>query len=100
MTLEHGRRTMVRRSRLEIYFDVLEVINRGTEKPTRIMYKTNLSWTSLHEIFDTLLDGSFLQVDEKLKVKRYHITEKGKQALSYHLKSLEGLIEPTPTYLR
>jgi predicted transcriptional regulator len=100
MTLREGRRAMVRRSRLEIYFDVLEVINRGTHKPTRIMYKTNLSWTSLHEIFDTLLEGGFLQVDEQTKAKRYQITDKGKLALSYHLKSLEGLVEPAPTFLR
>ena len=38
---------MVRRSRLEIFFDVLAIIARGVSKPTRIMYKTNLSWTSM-----------------------------------------------------
>ena len=84
---------MVRRSRLEIYFDVLAVIERGTNKPTRIMYKTNLSWTSLHEVFETLINGGFVREEKKKNSKRYYITDKGKRALSYHLKSLEGLVK-------
>ena len=84
---------MVRRSRLEIFFDVLAVIERGTSKPTRVMYKTNLSWTSLHEVFETLITGGFIREENYKNSKRYFITEKGQNALSYHLKSLDGLIE-------
>lgn len=84
---------MVRRSRLEIFFDVLAVIDRGVSKPTRIMYKTNLSWTSLHEVFETLINGGFIQEDVFEKSKRYSITEKGQGALAYHLRSLEGLVQ-------
>ena len=82
---------MVRRSRLEIYFDILDVINKGTSKPTRIMYRTNLSWVTLKEMFDTLIDGGFIMEQEEKNSQRYYITEKGKTALSYHLKSLDGL---------
>ncbi len=82
---------MVRRSRLEIYFDVLEVIDKGTNKPTRIMYETNLCWASLLNVFDTLINSDFIQSEKWKSSKRYHITEKGRNALSYHLKSLEGL---------
>jgi predicted transcriptional regulator len=84
---------MVRRSRLEIFFDVLAVIDRGVNKPTRIMYKTNLSWTSLHDIFETLIDGNFILEDAFEASKRYSITEKGQNALAYHLRSLEGLVQ-------
>ena len=84
---------MVRRSRLEIFFDVLAVIDRGVSKPTRIMYKTNLSWTSLHEVFETLITGGFIQEEIFEKSKRYSITEKGRGALAYHLRSLEGLVQ-------
>jgi predicted transcriptional regulator len=84
---------MVRRSRLEIFFDVLAVIDRGVNKPTRIMYKTNLSWTSLHDIFETLIDGNFILEDAFETSKRYSITEKGQNALAYHLRSLEGLVQ-------
>jgi len=82
---------MVRRSRLEIYFDILDVIDRGIDKPTRIMYKTNLSWNSLQDIFATLLKGEFIREEIAKNSKRYYITDKGKRALYYHLKSLEGL---------
>lgn len=83
---------MIRRSKLEIYFNILEVIDRGIDKPTRIMYKANLSWNSLQEYFTTLLTGEFIREDIVKNRKRYHITEKGKNALYYHLKSLEGLM--------
>lgn len=84
---------MVRRSRLEIYFDVLRVIYKGTNKPTRIMYETNLSWTALCSVFETLLSSDFIREEKKKSSKRYHITEKGINALDYHMKSVEGFIE-------
>ncbi|KON29399.1 hypothetical protein AC480_03275 [miscellaneous Crenarchaeota group archaeon SMTZ1-55] len=84
---------MVRRSRLEIYFDVLKVIHKGTRKPTRIMYETNLSWTALCSVFETLLSSDFIREEKRKSSKRYHITEKGKNALDYHVKSVEGFVE-------
>ena len=59
---------MVRRSRLEIYFDVLDVNDKGTAKPTRIMYETNLSWTSLCNVFETLINSDFIR-EQKRKNK-------------------------------
>ena len=82
---------MVRRSRLDIYFDVLKTIDNGTDKPTRIMYETNLSWTSLISVFTALINSEFIRAEKMKTSKRYYIAEKGKNALSYHLKSLEGL---------
>jgi len=84
---------MVRRSRLEIYFDILDVISRGVTKPTRIMYKTNLSWVVLQEMFVTLIDGGFIKEEKEKGYERYYITEKGKNAFSYHMKSMDGLVE-------
>jgi len=85
---------VIRRSRLEIYFDVLEVIEKGTEKPTRIMYSTNLSWNTLNEILYVLISNGFITVEEAEGSKRYCLTEKGTRALSYHKRSLEGLVKP------
>ena len=76
---------------MEIYFDVLKTIENGTEKPTRIMYETNLSWTSLISVFAALIDSDFIRAEKNKTSNRYFITAKGKNALSYHLKSLEGL---------
>lgn len=89
---------MVRRSRLEIFFDVLAVIERGVSKPTRIMYKTNLSWTSMHDIFETLIEGGFILEEQVGTAKRYFIAEKGQNALAYHLRSLEGLVQVQQLY--
>ncbi len=84
---------MARRSILEIYFDVLEAIESGVDKPTLIMYGTNLSWSSLCDVFETLINSGFVREEKKKKSKRYYITEKGRNALSHHLKSMVGLIQ-------
>lgn len=84
---------MVRRSRLEMCFDVLEVVDNGTDKLTRIMYETNLSWDSLWGVFDTLINSDFIREVKRTSSKRYYITEKGKNALYYHVKSLDGFIQ-------
>ena len=95
-----GKSDMVRRSRLEIYFDILEVINKGITKPTQIMYKTNLSWIVLQEMFETLMKGGFIREENEKSSQRYFVTEKGKNALSYHMKSLEGLVKTEPIFSR
>ncbi len=82
---------MVKRSRLEVYFDVLEVIDQGTTKPTRIMYKTNLCWTALYDVLNMLASREFILEEKLKKTKRYHITEKGRNALSYYKKSISTL---------
>jgi predicted transcriptional regulator len=91
---------MVRRSRLEIYFDVLKALDKGIYKPTRLMYKANLSWSSLQDTFETLLDGGFMAVELNKKSKRYCITDKGRRALSYHVRSLDGLVKAQPIFRR
>ena len=83
---------MVRRSRLEIYFDILRVVERGVDKPTKIMYSTNLSWKTLNQILSLLISRGFLREEPVKTSKRYHITKKGHNALSYHRRSLEGLV--------
>ena len=84
---------MARRSKLEIYFEIVDTIDRGIDKPTRIMYKTNLSWITLHQIFDVLINGGFISEENSKNSKRYYITDKGRRALSYHRRSIEGLVE-------
>ncbi|MDQ1280178.1 MAG: 45 protein [Thermoproteota archaeon] len=83
---------MSRRSRLEIQFEILDVIERGVTKPTQIMYKTNLSWNVLQDTLSTLIKSGFLKEEPKGKSKRLQVTKKGRNALSYHTKSLDGLI--------
>lgn len=83
----------LRRSRLEIHFDILRAIERGIVKPTRIMYKTNLSWYIMQDMFDALIKGGFIQEERKGYSRRYHVTDKGRNALAYYAKSLDGLVK-------
>ncbi|NQT08955.1 hypothetical protein HQ586_07755, partial [Candidatus Bathyarchaeota archaeon] len=70
-----------RRSKLEITLDVLKAVRDGVDKPTRIMYMTNLSWNPTQELLERLVMGGHLEVTEerteKRSKKRYVITEKG-----------------------
>jgi predicted transcriptional regulator len=72
-----------KRSKLEIYIDVLKIINKGIYKPTRIMYGSNLSWKPLLKVLDSLLEQGLIIKDEAKKRSIYHVTEKGKNILNY-----------------
>ena len=87
-----------RRSKLEIYLDVLKVIKQGTNKPTRIMYGANLSWKLLQNILSSLVDQSLIvEIDtSESRDKRtntiYDITNKGESVIRYFERA-KGLIE-------
>lgn len=72
-----------KRHRIDIFLDVLRVINEGYERGTHVMYRTNLSWNPLMEIIDILLDQKMITVIKQGSTKFYHITEKGKETLKY-----------------
>lgn len=80
---------VTRRSRLEIYLDILKVINEGVDKPTRIMYATNLSWTPLSNILESLKDQGLIVIPNKGSRNRYEITEKGKNVVKYLSQAIE-----------
>lgn len=76
-----------RRSRLDIYLDMLEKVASGIEKPTRLMYATNLGWKPMQEVLEALKTQDLVTVSEEKKGnqarRRIGITEKGKKALDY-----------------
>ncbi|MEM1582119.1 MAG: archaellum operon transcriptional activator EarA family protein [Candidatus Bathyarchaeia archaeon] len=71
-----------KRSRLEIYLEVLETIMSGYNKPTNIMYRCNLSWIALKEILDSLVEKGLVTTVERSKRKMYLITEKGRSVVN------------------
>ena len=82
----------MRRSRLELHADILETIQGGINKPTRIMYNRGIDWTSLTQLLQSLMDQGFVDVsfhDEANKKGRkiYSVTEKGAFFLSYFNKA-------------
>ena len=78
-----------RRSKLEIYIDVLKEIKSGTVKPTRIMYGSNLSWQLLQGILTSMIEQDLIEeIDnsssrDKRTSKIYMITPKGDGVIRY-----------------
>ena len=87
-----------RRSKLEIYLDVLKVIKEGTTKPTRIMYGSNLSWKLLQGVLNSMVDQSLIEeIDmstsrDKRTNTVYQVTTKGDSVMRYFTRA-KGLIE-------
>ena len=86
---------MPRRSKLEIYLDVLWAIKNGTTKPTRIMYEANLSWKPLQRILKSMVSQNLLDlVDASDRKDRrtssiYELTQKGENIIKYFNKARE-----------
>jgi predicted transcriptional regulator len=72
-----------KRSKLEIYLAILRTISKGENKPTRIMYRTNLSWILLQQIFESLISQDLIKEIELKERKEYEITEKGRKVIRY-----------------
>ena len=86
-----------RRSKLEIYIDILAAIKGGTIIPTRIMYGANLSWKPLKQILKTLIAQGLIveqsmDDDDKRTKRTYALTEKGDDVLKYFNRA-KGLLE-------
>ncbi len=91
-----------RRSKFEIYIDILSEIKNGVVIPTRIMYSANLSWKPLCAMLDSLVsqelveDCSNDEGDKRTKVY-YKITEKGDNVLRYFNRAKDLLeVEKAP----
>jgi predicted transcriptional regulator len=86
-----------RRSRFEIYIDVLSEIKNGSNKPTQVMYGANLSWRPLQEILRSLLNqGLISEIGEDIRDKRtkvqFQLTPKGENVVRYYVKA-KSLVE-------
>ncbi|MFC1803604.1 winged helix-turn-helix domain-containing protein [Thermoproteota archaeon] len=83
---------MGRRSKLEIMVKVLEIIQKGERKPTRIMYGANLSWNLLCSTLDSLVSQELVEIldpsehkhkRDKRTSTEYILTAKGLSVLKY-----------------
>ncbi|MHA2393520.1 MAG: winged helix-turn-helix domain-containing protein [Promethearchaeota archaeon] len=83
---------MTRRSKLEIMINVLEVVQNGEKKPTRIMYQSNLSYKLLKDVLESLVNQELITAMEPTTTGRkrdkrtntlYVITPKGQNVLRY-----------------
>lgn len=76
---------VTRRSKLQTYCDLLQVISNRPSKPTHIMYQSNLSWKVLHEHLDLLYQQGLIQLPGELGRSQYSLTQKGMALLNRYL---------------
>ena len=72
-----------KRSRLEIYIDILKIISKGSCKPTRIMYGSNLSWKPLKKALESMIEQGLITEEKNGIRSTYYVTDKGKVILNY-----------------
>ena len=75
----------MRRSKLEMYIDILKVLaHKGPLKLTHIMYKANVNCSVLKQYLDFLIQQDLVE-EKTLGKKRivYAITQKGLTVLKY-----------------
>ena len=82
---------MSKRSRFEISCDILKLIFDGEEKPTKLMFKANISWNVIKEILEILVKKELVTEHMIGKVKRYKITDKGIQVISYYQRAVREI---------
>ena len=71
-----------RRSRLELYLDVLQAIGRGRQSPSKIVYAANISYDRVVRCINFLEKQVLVQRIYSSK-RLYTITENGREVLHY-----------------
>ncbi len=74
---EENGRPPARRSRKDVLGEVMRAISEGVGGPTRLMYKANLSWTSLLEFLEVLLLNGLITGEVHGSRMSYTLTDKG-----------------------
>ncbi len=62
---------------METYFDILRAVASGVQKPTRIMYKANLSWTIMQGYLEKLLAQGLIAEESEEEKRIYRLTQRG-----------------------
>ncbi|HUI01605.1 MAG TPA: winged helix-turn-helix domain-containing protein [Nitrososphaerales archaeon] len=82
---EDTQRATGRRSKLEITCDILNVISKGNEKPTRIMQLANVTWDDLIMYLEALIRNQLLSRQVEGKRVTYSLTPRGTSILEHYL---------------
>ncbi len=73
---------------------VLSAVRNGVDKPTRIMYASNLSWKPSQRMLSYMVEQGLVEMmmaTSGKSRKRYIVTEKGVNVLNYFEKANEIL---------
>lgn len=83
----------MKRSRLEICYDVLQSVADGADAPTKMVYRANISWVMLQDILNLLLTSDFIVLKSSGGRRTFRLTKKGQEALR-KLESVSKDFEP------
>jgi predicted transcriptional regulator len=84
MFADESPKSAGRRSKLEIACDIISVISKGTEKPTRIMQLANVTWDDLIMYLEALIRNHLVQRSVEGKRVTYAVTESGRSLLQHY----------------
>ena len=82
-----------RRSMLQIRMEILRIVMGGFGKPTQIMYKANLSWTTLQSQLRIFVRTDLLEAVQYGSRRKYVITEKGVEIVKSYEKVIDEILE-------
>ena len=74
-----------RRSKMEMYLDILRAIGSGAEKPTHVMYKANLSWVVMRGFLENLKSQALVEESVIDGRSTLHLTNRGFELLNQFL---------------
>jgi predicted transcriptional regulator len=83
---EDAPRSSGRRSKLEITCDILSVMSKGTDKPTRITQLANVTWDDLIMYLEALIRNQLIARQADGKRVTYSLTDRGWSLLGHYLK--------------
>ncbi|MDG7007186.1 MAG: hypothetical protein JRN06_02945 [Nitrososphaerota archaeon] len=87
---------MIRRSRIEVFADVMKVVASEREiRRTRIMYKANLAWKVLQDALDFLEEKEILKTESKDSGIFVSLTDEGYGVLRRFNELEEVFTKPT-----
>jgi len=79
-------------------FDILVAAKGEAEKPTRIMYKSNLSWSVCQELLKHLVGKGLIKVAAQGERKCYELTPQGDAVLLSFTRIIEELGDRKETF--
>ncbi|MDG6990874.1 MAG: hypothetical protein JRM99_05575 [Nitrososphaerota archaeon] len=85
-----------RRSQIEMMIHVLDSVRNGADRPTQVMYKSNLSWTICQSFLGRLSERGFLKIVSDGPRRRYKLTPTGLEVLSSFTRVAEAMAPAAP----
>ncbi len=81
-----------KRSKLEIIFDVIEILAREPINPTKLSMLVNMPYDRLKRLLDELVDKGIIRYEEQGRSKIYILTSQGYK-LSEELKKIKRILK-------